>query len=101
MVAPLRGPNPDVSLIWLHHSPSAGKCECFTGAQVKALGVKPGFPGLILPVQSGQPPGFVIEMKSDTGRVSPELPDWLDHYAAQHWATAVALSRNELRSAAA
>lgn len=85
------------SLRWLHHSPNGGKRDAFTGAQLKAMGVKPGFPDLILPVRSGQIPGLVIEMKSQTGQVTSEQADWLDHYAEQGWATAVARSAEEAR----
>ncbi len=86
------------SLAFLHHSPNGGKRDGFTGAQMKALGVKPGFPDLILPARSGQHPGIVIEMKAETGRVSPDQATWLDHFAGQEWATAVARSAQEART---
>lgn len=85
-------------LRWLHHSPNGGKRDAFTGAQMKALGVKPGFPDLLLPVRSGNHPGLVIEMKSATGKVTPEQADWLDHLTSQQWATAVARSAEEART---
>lgn len=85
------------SLRWLHHSPNGGKRDAITGGQMKALGTKPGFPDLILPVRSGQHPGLVIEMKSESGRVTPDQAAWLDHYTEQSWATAVARSAEEAR----
>jgi hypothetical protein len=85
------------ALRWLHHSPNGGKRDAFTGAQMKALGVKPGFPDLILPARSGQHPGLVIEMKSDIGRVSTEQAEWLDHLTEQGWSTAVARSAEAAR----
>lgn len=86
------------ALAFLHHSPNGGKRDGFTGAQMKALGVKPGFPDLILPARSGQHPGLAIEMKSATGRVSDEQAAWLDHFTGQQWATAVARSAEEARN---
>lgn len=86
------------ALAFLHHSPNGGKRDGFTGAQMKALGVKPGFPDLILPARSGQHPGLAIEMKSSTGRVSDEQAAWLDYLTGQQWATAVARSADEART---
>ncbi len=86
------------ALAFLHHSPNGGKRDGFTGAQMKALGVKAGFPDLMLPVRSGKCPGLVIEMKAENGRVSPEQATWLDHFTAQAWATAVARSAEQART---
>jgi hypothetical protein len=90
-------------LRWLHHSPNGGQRDGFTGAQMKALGVKPGFPDLILPVAStspsgNHPPGLVIEMKSAIGRTSDKQKDWLEHFEAQNWQIRVARSAQEARS---
>lgn len=89
-------------LRWLHHSPNGGKRDAFTGAQLKALGVKPGFPDLILPVRAtdtyGGTTGLAIEMKTDTGRASPEQNAWLDHLQAQGWRIEVARSAQEART---
>lgn len=85
-------------LVWLHHSPNGGKRDAFTGAQMKALGVKPGFPDLILPVCSRDHHGLVIEMKSETGRVSLEQNVWLAHFAAQKWEIGIARSAQEART---
>lgn len=84
-------------LRFLHHSPNGGQRDGFTGAQMKALGTKPGFPDLILPVRSGHTPGLVIEMKSATGRTSDAQDDWLEHFKGQQWAVAVARSAPEAR----
>lgn len=85
------------ALRWLHHSPNGGKRDSVTGGQMKSLGVKPGFPDLILPVGSGLAPGLVIEMKSDTGRPSPEQKEWLAHFEAQRWTVHIARSAEEAR----
>ena len=85
-------------LRWLHHSPNGGQRDAFTGAQMKALGVKPGFPDLILPVGARLSPGLVIEMKSDTGTTSPAQKEWLAHFKAQRWEIRVARSAQEART---
>lgn len=86
------------SLRFLHHSPNGGKRDAFTGAQMKALGVKTGFPDLILPVKCNCTfTGLVIEMKSDIGRTSDKQDEWLDHFKAQGWQTNVCRSAEEAR----
>ncbi len=85
-------------LRWLHHSPNGGQRDGFTGAQMKALGVKPGFPDLILPARAGQHPGLVIEMKSATGSTSATQKEWLAHFEAQNWQIRVARSAQEART---
>lgn len=86
-------------LAWLHHSPNGGQRSGFTGAQIKALGCKPGFPDLILPVPSpdARYTGLAIEMKAPTGRTTPEQDAWLDRLARSGWATAVARSAADAR----
>ena len=83
-------------LRWLHHSPNGGRRDGFTGAQMVALGVKRGWPDLVLPVPGG---GLAIEMKAEDGRVSAEQSDWLAHLAACGWTTAVCRSAEDARVA--
>lgn len=85
------------ALKWLHHSPNGGKRTPLVGAQMKALGVKPGFPDLILPVRVGGCPGLVIEMKSATGRTSAAQDEWLEHLEDQGWCVEVARSAQDAR----
>lgn len=84
-------------LRWLHHSPNGGKRDAFTGAQMKALGTKPGFPDLHLSVRVGAVAGLVIEMKTATGRESPEQVEWRDHFTSQGWAHALCRSAEQAR----
>lgn len=79
------------ALRWLFHVPNGGKRDSFTGGQMKAMGVKPGVPDLLLPVRSGACPGLVIEMKNPdgSGRASDEQLEWLAHFTEQEWATAI------------
>lgn len=86
------------ALRWLHHSPNGGQRDAFTGAQMRALGVKRGWPDLILPVRSLDHPGLVIEMKSATGTTSAEQKEWLAHFEEQGWRVEIARSAQEARS---
>lgn len=92
------------ALKFIHHSPNGGKRSAFTGAQMKALGVKPGFPDLILPVAKRLSdtaviyPGLVIEMKSAIGTLSPEQKDWKAHFVAEGWLFRLARTAQEARS---
>lgn len=84
-------------LKWLHHSPNGGKRDALAGAQMKALGVKKGWPDLILPVSRNLTNGLVIEMKSPTGSTTPEQKEWLEHFEAQGWRVQVCRSALEAR----
>lgn len=92
------------ALRFIHHSPNGGKRSAFTGAQMKALGVKPGFPDLILPVAKRLSdtaviyPGLVIEMKSAIGTLSPEQKDWKAHFVAEGWLFRLARTAQEART---
>ena len=86
------------ALRWLHHSPNGGERSAFAGAQMKALGAKPGFPDLILPFASGPHPGLVIEMKSATGKTTDKQNEWLAHFEAQNWQIRIARSAQEART---
>lgn len=86
------------ALRWLHHSPNGGERSAFAGAQMKALGAKPGFPDLILPFASGPHPGLAIEMKSATGTTSDKQKEWLGHFEAQNWQIRIARSAQEART---
>lgn len=85
------------ALRWLHHSPNGGKRDAITGGQMKALGVKPGFPDLLLPVATLTHTGLAIEMKSTTGRASTEQNEWLAHLADNGWSVSIARSAEEGR----
>lgn len=93
--AAVRALMPDLK--WLHHSPNGGLRSPLAGAQMKAIGVKKGWPDLILPVGRGLTNGLVIEMKSATGSTSPEQKEWLAHFEAQQWTVRVCRSAQEAR----
>lgn len=84
------------ALSWLFHVPNGGQRSARTGAQLRAMGVRPGVPDLLLPQWQG---GIAIEMKSPTGRLAPEQASWLAHLDACGWRTVVARSAEEARLA--
>lgn len=95
------------ALAWMFHVPNGGQRDGFTGAQLKAMGVKAGVPDLLLPWRvpgtvgpslDGDVLGLVIEFKSATGRVSDAQKPWLAHFEAQGWEIRVARSAQEART---
>lgn len=84
-------------LAYLHHSPNGGVRDSFAGAQMKALGTKPGFPDLIVPVATRTHPGLIIEMKSATGSATTAQKAWLDHFIQQQWSVWLARSASDAR----
>lgn len=67
-------------LRWLHHSPNGGSRSKREGANFKTLGVKRGFPDLVLLAPCKQYHGLLIELKKLKGGVtSQEQQDWLSY----------------------
>lgn len=87
------------ALRWMHHSPNGGLRSKLAGAQMKHLGVKKGWPDLVLPEPSGAYVGLVLEMKYGNGKESDEQTDWLDHFAAKRWRVHTCYSAEEARTA--
>lgn len=73
----------------LFHIPNGGQRHKVVAAKLVGQGVRPGVPDLCLPVPRGGWHGLWIEMKSATGRTSPEQREWLEFLALQGYATAV------------
>lgn len=83
------------------HPMNEGKRGPKAASQLRGLGVMPGVPDLIIvtPPRALRPEpeftmlglyrGAVLELKSDTGRTSPEQRDWLAVFERHGWATAV------------
>lgn len=86
-------------LRWLHHSPNGGKRDALTGATMKAMGVKPGFPDLILPTACNPiyPAGLVIELKQGRGRASGEQDEWMQHFEKNGWCVELCYGSDEAR----
>lgn len=63
-------------LAMLYHIPNERKCSVQEGARLKRMGVKRGVPDLCLPIPRGKYHGLYIEMKTETGRPTPEQKWW-------------------------
>ena len=66
----------DPRLRRFHHSPNGGHRSKREGAVFRAMGVRAGFPDLIYPAPVGGYTGIAFELKTASGRVSPEQDDW-------------------------
>ena len=56
----------------LHHSPNGGARNKKEGARFKTMGVRKGFPDLILLIPNRRYPYLCVELKTEDGRQSPE-----------------------------
>ena len=74
---------------WTHHSPNGGARSAVTGARLKNLGVRRGFPDLTLWLPRGGFHGLAVELKAGKGKPTPEQLAWLDHMASIGWMAAV------------
>jgi hypothetical protein len=61
----------------MFYCPNGGKRDAITGGQMRALGVKPGAPDLLIPVPSGPNNGLALEFKSALGRASESQDEWM------------------------
>lgn len=84
-------------LAFLFHVPNGGRRDGLTGSQMTALGVKRGVPDLWLPIPSQTCSGLIIEMKSATGRTSPDQIRWIDRMERAGWLCEVCRSADEAR----
>lgn len=86
-------------LAYLFHCPNGGKRDAVTGGQMRALGVKPGVPDLLLPIEAHGYNGLAIEMKSATGSTTPDQDRWLATLKDNGWLVHVCRSAEAARSA--
>ena len=86
----------DLKRILYCHVPNGGGRSKIEAAIMKGLGVKAGVPDLLIfdrPIPGIA--GCAIEMKSATGRVSPQQKEWLDALEKRGWLVCVARSAGE------
>lgn len=77
-------------LKWLHHSPNGGSRHKAEAAKLKAMGVKSGFPDLILILKRGKFNGLCIELKRlKKGKVSDRQNEWGEYLKLQGFGFAV------------
>lgn len=75
---------PELALLFA--IPNGGARHPATGRKLKAEGVKRGVPDLCLPVARGAYHGFYAELKTGTGRVTPEQRWWAERLQAHGYA---------------
>lgn len=74
------------------HVPNGGARDARTGARLKAQGVKPGVPDIILPCPALGHTGLAVELKRKGGSLERAQERWLDALEGQGWRCVVAWS---------
>lgn len=69
-------------LKWLHHSPNGGSRHKAEASKFKAMGMKPGFPDLVLLIKRGAFSGLLIELKVKNRKASDKQLNWAEHLRA-------------------
>lgn len=78
------------ALRWLFHIPNGGSRHLLEAVKLKAMGVKPGVPDLMLPVPRARYHGLYIEMKrSRGGTVNEAQAAWIAFLRSQGYAVLV------------
>lgn len=83
---------------YMHHSPNGGKRNAREAGRFKAMGTRPGFPDLFLPLRRGRYSGLAIEMKAPKGKVTEAQSDWLTFMASQGYQTEICRSFEEFKA---
>ena len=89
------GRYPELQL--LHAIPNGGHRHIVVAARMKAEGVKAGVPDICLPVPRGGFFGLYIEMKTRTGKLSPDQGWWLAALQGMGYRAAMCRSFDEAR----
>lgn len=86
-------------LKWLYAIPNGARTNSYQqAAKLKAEGMRAGVSDLHLPVPRGNYHGLWIEMKRESGRVSPEQQEWIDGMTALGHLAVIARSWDSARS---
>jgi len=86
-------------LRYLFHIPNGGARTAVGGAILKSEGVKKGVPDYFLPVPSQGYHGLFIELKTATGKLSPEQKTWLENLTKLGYSACVARGWEEATEA--
>ena len=77
------------------HTANEGKRSAAYGARLKRMGLRPGFPDLLITRARGGYHGFAIEMKYGDNKPTPDQIEWLRRLSGERYATAVCYSAAE------
>lgn len=89
----LVGLYPELALLFA--IPNGGARDVVTGARLKAEGVRPGVPDLLLPVGRDGFFGLFIEMKTAVGSVRPNQKVWHDRLLDEGYSVKVCRSAGD------
>ena len=71
------------------HTANEGKRSAAYGARLKRMGLRPGFPDLLITRARGGYHGFAIEMKYGDNKPTKDQIQWLNTLEGEGYATAV------------
>lgn len=86
-----------VGIWYFNHSPNEGRRTAQEGNKLKKMGMSKGFPDLEIPIPRHNKHGLYIELKTESGRVTPEQKKWLDYLNGCGYVAVVARSFDEAR----
>jgi hypothetical protein len=84
-------------LDWLYHVPNGEQRSAMTGAKLKLMGVRPGYPDIGLDVARKGGHGLRIELKKHGGKVSSLQQGWICFLKEQGYAVHVAFGWEHAR----
>ncbi len=79
--------------------PNGGRRDAVTGARMRREGVKRGVPDLLLPIARKGRHGLFIELKTATGRTTPEQREMIEQLRADGYAVEVCRGWEQARLA--
>ena len=85
----------DLLHIPIVHIPNEGKRSLSYAARMKRMGLRSGFPDLLVPIARGGYHGLFIEMKYGKNKTTKEQKEWLERLSAEGYACAVCYNAAE------
>ena len=85
----------DLLHIPIVHIPNEGKRSLSYAARMKRMGLRSGFPDLLIPLARGGYHGLFIEMKYGKNKTTKEQKEWLERLSAEGYACAVCYNAAE------
>ena len=79
------------------HVPNGGKRTKAVAAKLKATGVRPGYPDLVLDIARGRYHGWRGELKVRGGRLSPLQSDWRNRLVSAGYRVDVVIGWEAMR----